>query len=87
MVQLFNYHYKNNFDRGWEVKVDELIFWVWGCDQPGGDHNVDRKPGGFDPEYKCLSTVGVQVATTFDHDRSKGKKGRKEIYQVIWCLC
>ena len=65
MVQLFNNHYKNNFDLGGEVTVDERVFWFWAHDQQGGGHEVNRKPRGFGSEYKCLSAVGVQVTTTF----------------------
>ena len=71
MVQRFNRHYKNNFDHGCKVTVDEKIFWYWAHDQPGGFHKVDRKPRGFGPEYKFLSTGGVRVTTTFDHVRIK----------------
>ena len=70
-VQQFNDHYNNNFEHGWKVTVDERISWGWACDQPEGGHKVDRKPRGFGPEYKCLSSVGVQVTTTFEHVRSK----------------
>ena len=35
MVQLFNNHYKNNFDLGGEVTVDERVFWFWAHDQQG----------------------------------------------------
>ena len=71
MVQLFNYHYKNYFEHGWKVTVDERIFWGWAHDQPGEGRKFDRKTRGFGPEYKCISTVGVQVTTTFEHVRSK----------------
>ena len=67
MIQLFNYHSKNNFEHGWKVTADERIFWGWARDQPGVGHNVDIKPRGFGPEYKYLSVVGVQVTTTFEH--------------------
>ena len=69
MVQQFNDHYRNNFNHGWKVVVDERILWVWSRDQPGGGHKFDRKPRGFGPEYKCLSAVGVQVTITFEHVR------------------
>ena len=59
ILQLFNDHYKNNFEHGWEVSVDEWILWGCSCGQTGGGHKVDRKPRGFGPEYKCLSAVGV----------------------------
>ena len=71
MVQQFNGHYKNNFEHGWKVKVDERIFWGWERSQPGGGHKVDRKLRGFGQEYECISAVEVQVTTTFDHFRSK----------------
>ena len=71
MVQLFNDHYKKKFDCGQKVTVDEHTKWGWARDQPGGGHKVDRKPRGFGPDYKCLSAVGVQVTTTFEHIRSK----------------
>ena len=71
ILQQFNDHYKNNFEHGWKVMVDEQIFWAWERDQPGECHNVDRKPRGFGPEYKCLSAVGVQVTTTFQNVRRK----------------
>ena len=51
--------------------VDEQIFWGWTRDHPGGGHKVDRKPRGFGTEYKCLSVLGVQVTTTFEHVRIK----------------
>ena len=51
--------------------VDERIFWGWVRDQPGGGHKVDRKPRGFGTEYKCLSIVGVQETSTFEHVRTK----------------
>ena len=35
MAQQFNDHYKNNFDHGWKVTVDEHILWGWASDQPG----------------------------------------------------
>ena len=47
--------------------VDERIFCGWARDQPGGGHKVDGKPRGFGTEYKCLSVLGVQVTTTFEH--------------------
>ena len=42
MAQQFNDHYKNNFDHGWKVTVDERIFWGWARDQPVGCHKVDK---------------------------------------------
>ena len=51
--------------------VDERIFLGWARDQPGGSHKVGRKLRGFGPEYKCLSAVGVQLTTTFEHVRNK----------------
>ena len=71
MVIFFNDHYMNNFEHGWKVTFDEWIYWGWECDQPGGGHKVDIKPRVFGPDYKCLSAVGVQVTTTFEHVRSK----------------
>ena len=70
MVQQFNDHYKNKFEHGWKFAVDEHILLGWARDQPGGGHKVDRKPRVFGPEYTCISAVGVQVKTTFDHVRS-----------------
>ena len=74
--------------------VDERIFWGWVRDQPGGGHKVDRKQRGFGKEYKCLSIVGVQVTTTFEHVRSKevNNKGKytKEYGSgaaSVLCLC
>ena len=78
MVQPFNYNYKDNFDYGWEVTVDERILWGWARDQPGGGHKVDKKPRGFRTEYKCLSAVGPQVLTTFEHERSKKVNDKKK---------
>ena len=78
MVQLFNDNYKNKFEHGWKVMVDERILWVWESDQPGGDHKVDIKPRGFGPEYKCLSKVGFQVKTTFEHVRIKSVKDKRK---------
>ena len=74
MVQQFNDRYKNKSGHGWKVKVDERILWVWACDLPVGGHKVDIKPGGFGPEYKFLSAVGVQVTNTFEHVISKKVK-------------
>ena len=71
MLQRFNDHYKNNFEHGWKVTVDERIFWGWARDQPGGGHTVDIKPRGFGIEYKCLFVVGFQLKTTFEDVRSK----------------
>ena len=67
MTQRFNDHYKNNFEHGCKVTVDERILWGWERVQPGGGHKFDREPRGFGPEYKCLSTVGFQVTTTFEN--------------------
>ena len=67
MLQQFNDHYKNNFEHGWKVTVDERILWGWERDQPGGCHKVYRKPIYFLPEYKYLSAVGVQLTTTFEN--------------------
>ena len=78
MVQQFNDRYKNKFGHGWKVTVDERILWVWACDLPVGGHKVDRKPRGFEPDYKCLSTVGLQVTTTFEHVRSKEVKSKRK---------
>ena len=78
MVQLYNHNYKNNFEHGWNVPVDEQILWGWSRDQPGEGHNVDRKPRGFGPEYKFLYVVGVQVTTTFEHVRSKEVKDKSK---------
>eukprot|EP00957_Ditylum_brightwellii_P098680 7516880-Ditylum_brightwellii.AAC.1 len=38
--------------------------------QPGGGHLCARKPHGFGPEYKCLSAIGINVTTTFEHVRN-----------------
>eukprot|EP00957_Ditylum_brightwellii_P021050 1586360-Ditylum_brightwellii.AAC.1 len=35
--------------------------------QPGEGSLCARKPRGFGPDYKCLSAVGVNVTTTFEH--------------------
>eukprot|EP00957_Ditylum_brightwellii_P170835 13003018-Ditylum_brightwellii.AAC.1 len=59
----FNEHYKVNFKHGWKVTVDEYIFWGFARNQPGG-------------EYKCLSAVGLNAATTFEH--VCGKKHNNE---------
>ena len=50
--------------------INERVFWGWARDQPRRGHKFDRKPRGFGSEYKCLSAVGVQVTTTFEHVRS-----------------
>ena len=71
MVQHFNDHYRNNFEHGSNVTVDEGVFSVWACDQPGLGHKVDIKQRGFGPEYKYISAVGFLVTTTFEHVRSK----------------
>eukprot|EP00957_Ditylum_brightwellii_P144688 11022346-Ditylum_brightwellii.AAC.1 len=50
--------------------------------QPGGGRLCPRKPHGFGPEYKCLSAVGFNVTTTFEHVRdanyNKTRKYTKE---------
>eukprot|EP00957_Ditylum_brightwellii_P080786 6144320-Ditylum_brightwellii.AAC.1 len=65
--QFNNAHYKEKFEHGWFVTVDECIFREWARDQPGHGHKVDHKHKGFGLEYKCLSSVGIQVTTSFEH--------------------
>ena len=60
------------------MTCDEHIFWGFMRNQSGGGHLCARKPRGFGPEYKCLSAVGINVTTTFEHVRNaKHNKTRK----------
>eukprot|EP00957_Ditylum_brightwellii_P156601 11919047-Ditylum_brightwellii.AAC.1 len=56
-----------SFNHGWKVAYDECIFWGFMRNQPGGGHLCARKPCDFGPDYKCLSAVGINVTTTFEH--------------------
>ena len=50
----------------------------WKRDQPREAHKVDVKQRVFGPYYKCLSAVGVQVKTTFEHVRSKQVNNKRK---------
>eukprot|EP00957_Ditylum_brightwellii_P109107 8323846-Ditylum_brightwellii.AAC.1 len=65
-----------NFEHGWKITVDKHIFWGFARNQPGGGHKCDHKPQGVGPEYKCLSAVGLNATTTFEH--VCGKKHNNE---------
>eukprot|EP00957_Ditylum_brightwellii_P104129 7932312-Ditylum_brightwellii.AAC.1 len=67
LIHCFNKHYCKNFDHEWKVTCDEHIFWGFMRNQPGEGYLCARKPRGFGPEHKCLSAVGINVSTTFEH--------------------
>ena len=68
LIERFNKHYTENFEHGFEITVDERIF--WGYMLQHSMHKVDRKPRGTGQEYKCLSAVDVRVTSHLEQVRA-----------------